>query len=96
VGRLKKLTGQARMIKQAYTLTRKNDPKLPWVMLIWFVAVAAVVELVGILLSSPFIFLPLALISGGLAALIVTGGSPPASPAPSRWTPSTGCSGVRA
>jgi hypothetical protein len=70
---LKKLGGQARMIKQAYSLTRKNDPKLPWILLIWFVAVAAVVELVGILLDSPFLFLPLALISGGLAALIVFG-----------------------
>ncbi|HET6391848.1 MAG TPA: DUF4191 domain-containing protein [Blastococcus sp.] len=73
VGRLKKLGGQARMIKQAYSLTRKNDPKLPWIMLIWFVGVAAVVELIGILLGSPFIFLPLALITGGLAALIVFG-----------------------
>ena len=73
VGRLKKLGGQARMIKQAYTLTRRNDPKLPWIMLIWFVAVAAVVELIGILLDSPFVFLPLALITGGLAALIVFG-----------------------
>ncbi|MFD2092134.1 DUF4191 domain-containing protein [Blastococcus deserti] len=71
--RLKKLGGQARMIKQAYSLTRRNDPKLPWIMLIWFVAVAAVVELIGILLDSPFIFLPLALVSGGLAALIVFG-----------------------
>jgi hypothetical protein len=73
VGRLKKLGKQARMIKQAYTLTRKNDPKLPWILLIWFVAVAAVIELAGILLGSPFIFLPLALVSGGLAALIVFG-----------------------
>jgi hypothetical protein len=73
VGRLKKVAGQARMIRQAYSLTRKNDPKLPWIMLIWFVAVAAVIELIGILFSSPFIFLPLALISGGLAALIVFG-----------------------
>jgi hypothetical protein len=73
VGRLKKLGSQASMIKQAYSLTRKNDPRLPWVMLIWFVAVAAVVELVGILLSSPFAFIPLALIAGGLAALIVFG-----------------------
>jgi hypothetical protein len=61
------------MIKQAYSLTRKNDPKLPWIMLICFVAVAAVIELIGILLDSPFLFLPLALISGGLAALIVFG-----------------------
>jgi hypothetical protein len=73
VSRLKKLTGQARMIKQAYSLTRKNDPRLPWIMLIWFVAVAAVVELIGILLDSPFLFLPLALITGGLAALIIFG-----------------------
>jgi hypothetical protein len=73
VGRLKKFGNQARMIKQAYSLTRKNDPKLPWVMLITFVAVAAVVELVGILLSSPFVFIPLAVILGALAALIVFG-----------------------
>lgn len=73
VGRLKKLGNNGRMIKQAYTLTRRNDPKLPWVMLIAFVVVFAVVELIGILLDSPFIFLPLALILGGLAALIVFG-----------------------
>jgi hypothetical protein len=71
VSRLKKLTSQASMLKQAYSLTRKNDPRLPWIMLIWFVAVAAVVELVGILLDSPFLFLPLAIIAGALAALIV-------------------------
>jgi hypothetical protein len=73
VGRLKKLGGQVRMIKQAYSLTRRNDPQLPWIMLIAFVAVAAVIELIGILFGSPFIFLPLALISGGLAALILFG-----------------------
>jgi hypothetical protein len=71
--RLKKLGNNLRMIKQAYSLTRKNDPKLPWVMLIWFVAVAGVIELVGILFDSPFLFLPLAVISGGLAAMIVFG-----------------------
>lgn len=73
VGRLKKAGNQARMMKQAYSLTRKNDPKLPWFMLIAFVAVAAVVELVGILLDSPFVFLPLAILLGVLAALIVFG-----------------------
>jgi Domain of unknown function (DUF4191) len=71
--RLKKIAGQARMIKQAYTMTRRNDAKLPWIMLIWFVAVAGVVELIGILVGSPFIFLPLALVTGALAALIVFG-----------------------
>ena len=73
VGRLKKVAGQARMIKQAYSLTKKNDPKLPWIMLIAFVVVAGVIELLGILFGSPFLFLPLALISGGLAALIIFG-----------------------
>jgi Domain of unknown function (DUF4191) len=71
--RLKKLAGQARMMKQAYSLTRKNDPKLPWVMLIAFVVVAAVIELIGILFNSPFLVLPLALISGALAALVIFG-----------------------
>ena len=61
------------MIKQAYTLTRKNDPKLPWIMLIAFVVVAGVIELVGILFGSPFLFIPLAVIAGGLAALILFG-----------------------
>jgi hypothetical protein len=73
VGRLKKIAGQAGMIKQAFTLTKKNDPKLPWVMLIAFVVVAGVLELIGILLSSPFLFLPLALVSGVLAAMIIFG-----------------------
>ena len=71
--RLKKLGGNLRMIKQAYSLTRKNDPKLPWIMLIWFVAVAGVIELVGILFNSPFLFLPLAIISGVLAAMVIFG-----------------------
>ncbi|SEL47573.1 protein of unknown function [Blastococcus sp. DSM 46786] len=73
VGRLKKMRSQGSMIKQAYGLTRRNDPKLPWIMLIWFVAAAAVVELIGILLGAPFLFIPLALLFGALAALIVFG-----------------------
>jgi hypothetical protein len=73
VSRLKKITSQAGMVKQAYSLTKKNDPKLPWVMLIWFVAVAGVIELAGVLLSSPFVFLPLAVVAGALAALIAFG-----------------------
>jgi hypothetical protein len=73
VGLFKKVGNNVRMLKQAYTLTQKNDPRLPWIMLIAFVVVAAVIELIGILLSSPFVFLPLALIAGGLAALIIFG-----------------------
>ena len=73
VSRLKRITGQARMIKQAYSLTRKNDSKLPWVMLIAFVVAFAVIELLGILFNSPFLFLPLAIISGALAALVIFG-----------------------
>ncbi len=73
VGRLKKLGNQARMIKQAYSLTRKNDPKLPWLMLIAFVVVAGAVELLAILFGAPFLLLPLAVITGVLAAMIVFG-----------------------
>jgi hypothetical protein len=73
VGRLKRVGGQLRMIKQAYSLTAKNDPKLPWLMLIAFVVVAGVVELLGILFNSPFLFLPLAIITGVLAAMIIFG-----------------------
>ena len=73
VGRLKKVGNQVRMIKQAYSLTQKNDPKLPWLMLIAFVAVAGVVELVAVLLGSPFLFLPIAIVLGVLAAMIVFG-----------------------
>jgi hypothetical protein len=73
VGRIKKFTGQVGMVKQAYTLTRKNDPKLPWIMLIAFVVVAGLVELLGILLGSPFVFIPLAIVTGGLVALVLFG-----------------------
>jgi hypothetical protein len=73
VSRLKKMKSQAGMIGQAYKMTYKNDRKLPWVMLIGFVAVAAVVELVGILLGSPFLFLPIAVLLGLLAALVLFG-----------------------
>jgi hypothetical protein len=73
VGRLKKYRGQVGMIQQAYTLTAKNDPKLPWILLIAFVLVAAVIELIGILLGSPYIFIPLAVITGGLVALVIFG-----------------------
>ncbi|MCW2509735.1 MAG: conserved rane protein of unknown function [Modestobacter sp.] len=73
VSRLSKFKSQAGMMTQAYKLTYKNDPKLPWVMLIAFVVVAAVVELIGILLSSPFLFIPIAVLLGLLAALIIFG-----------------------
>jgi hypothetical protein len=73
VSRLTKLKNQAGMIVQAYKMTYKNDPKLPWVMLIAFAVVVAVVELIGILLGSPFVFLPIAVLLGLLAALILFG-----------------------
>ncbi|MGY1741053.1 MULTISPECIES: DUF4191 domain-containing protein [unclassified Blastococcus] len=73
VGRLSKLRNNARMMKQAYSLTYKNDPKLPWVMLIAFVLVAGVVELIGILIGIPIIMIFFAVLLGLLAALIVFG-----------------------
>jgi hypothetical protein len=73
VGRLRKFRDQVGMIWQAYKLTRKNDPKLPWLLLITFVVVAAVVEVVGILFGSPYLFIPLAVLLGLLAALVLFG-----------------------
>src|SRR4051794_39029118 len=59
-GRIKKFVSQLKLVKQAYSLTRKNDPKLPWILLITFVGVAAVVELIGVLvLGSPYLLIPL-------------------------------------
>jgi hypothetical protein len=71
--RLARAGRQLKMIKQAYTLTRRNDPKLPWIMLITFVAVVTVVELLAILFSAPLLLLPLAIVMGVLAAMIVFG-----------------------
>jgi hypothetical protein len=73
VGRLKKLRTNVGMIRQAYTLTAKNDPKLPWLLLITFVAVGAVVELIGILIGLPLLFIPIALLFAVLATLVVFG-----------------------
>jgi hypothetical protein len=73
VGRLTKLKNQAGMMTQAYKMTYKNDPKLPWVMLIGFVVAVAVVELIGVLIGSPFLLLPVAILLGLLAALILFG-----------------------
>src|SRR5438067_92018 len=56
-GRLTKMREQVRMIGQAYSLTRKNDPKLPWILLGTFLVVAAVIELIGILFGSPYLFI---------------------------------------
>jgi hypothetical protein len=72
-GRLSRARDQVKMVGQAYTLTRKNDPKLPWILLITFVAVAAVVEVLAIFFSAPLLFIPIAVLLGLLAALIVFG-----------------------
>ena len=47
VGRLKKFGNNVRMIKQAYSLTQKNDPKVPWLRFLAFQGVVAVSLLVG-------------------------------------------------
>jgi hypothetical protein len=73
VSRLRKLRNQIAMIRQAYSLTYRNDRKLPWVMLIAFVVVFAVVEVLGIVFDAPLMVLPLAVLLGLLAALIIFG-----------------------
>jgi hypothetical protein len=72
-GRIARAREQVRMIGQAYTLTAKNDPKLPWILLITFVVVAGVVEVLAIFFATPLLFLPIAVLLGLLAALIVFG-----------------------
>ncbi|MGY1745569.1 DUF4191 domain-containing protein [Blastococcus sp. SYSU D00695] len=71
--RMAKIRRNLGMMKQAYKLTYKNDPKLPWVMLIAFVVVAGAIELIGILLGAPFLTLAFAILFGLLAALVVFG-----------------------
>ena len=70
-GRFRKFGGQLKLIGQAYSLTSKNDPKLPWILVIGFVVAAAVVEVIGILLGSPYLFIPVAVLVGLLVALIL-------------------------
>jgi len=72
-GRITRFKNQAGMLKQAYTLTQRNDPKLPWFMLIAFVVVFAVLEVIGILVGSPIIFAVAGVLFGLLAALTVFG-----------------------
>jgi hypothetical protein len=70
-GRIKRFTNQVKLLKQAFTMTRQNDPRLPWFMLIAFVAAAAVVEIVAVLLGHPLLYIPVAVLLGLLAALVV-------------------------
>lgn len=60
-----------RQFKQAYTISREHDPKLPWAMLVTAVVVFTVIEVPAILFWNPWIFLPLALAAALLGALIV-------------------------
>jgi hypothetical protein len=72
-GRLRKMRDQLGTIRQAYTLTRKNDPRLPWYLLVTFVGVAAVVEVLGIFFANPYFSIVIAVLLGLLAAMIVFG-----------------------
>lgn len=72
-GRIKRFGGQLKLVKQAYSLTRQNDPRLPWVLLGAFLVVAVVVEVIAILFGHPYIYLPIAVLLGLLAALVLFG-----------------------
>lgn len=62
---------RVRQFKQAYSISKKHDPKLPWVMLVAAIVVFTVIEVPAILLWNAWIFLPLALVAALLGALIV-------------------------
>lgn len=60
-----------KQLRQAYTVSRKHDPKLPWIMLLTGVIAFTVVELLGILFINAWLLLPFAIVAGLLAALVV-------------------------
>lgn len=60
-----------RNVRQAFTLTRQNDPRLIPYMIISGVLPAAVVYFVGSVFAGPYIPIPLAVIAGALVALLV-------------------------
>jgi len=62
---------RVRQLKQAYTISKRHDPKLPWAMLITAIVVFTVIEVPAILFWNPWIFLPLALVAALLGAMIV-------------------------
>lgn len=73
LGRLRKIGNQLKLIRQAYSMTRRNDPRLPWILLIAFIVTAAIVEVVAILLGAPFLYIPVAVLLGVLVAMIIFG-----------------------
>lgn len=62
-----------KQIRQAYVISKERDPKLPWILLIVFVATFAVIEVVAIIFSNPWIFLPVALTTAVMATMILFG-----------------------
>lgn len=65
--------GKIKTIIQGYKMTRKQDPKLPWVMILAFVLTVTVVVVPSILFFNVWVMLPFALVLGVLVALILFG-----------------------
>ena len=65
--------GKIKTIIQGYKMTKERDPKLPWVMLMVFVATITVVVVPSILFLNVWVMLPFAIMLGVLVALIVFG-----------------------
>ncbi len=65
--------GKIKTIIQGYKMTKKRDPKLPWVMLLVFIITVTVVLVPSILFLNVWVMLPFAIMLGVLVALIVFG-----------------------
>lgn len=65
--------GKIKTIIQGYKMTKERDPKLPWVMLLWFVVAVTVVLVPSILFFNIWVMLPFAIVLGVLVALIIFG-----------------------
>ncbi len=65
--------GRLKQIRETFTLTRKSDPNIGWILLAIFLGTIAVFAIIGTLLGMVFFFTPIGIAFGLLAAVIVFG-----------------------
>jgi hypothetical protein len=66
-------TGRIAQIRSVYSMTRKADPKIGWIMLASFLGTVAVFVVLGLVIGSVWFFVPLGVVVGFLVATIVFG-----------------------
>lgn len=68
-----KRTGRIAQIRSVYSMTKKGDPKIGWIMLACFLGTVAVFVVLGLVIGSVWFFVPLGVAIGFLVATIVFG-----------------------